>query len=268
MPDLYALTEFPLPGSLLGTDGAISIRRLSDWERRSIEDLLVAQNPKVALADQTTAVIVPQSQAGIGMHEFAVMVEFALGVATIDGFQPISIVASFNNSRCGAVILRQSAASPKMPTYPAKLKGTAFSQWTHHVFDARKKLNSSLHITADRFVRFLKSDDPRDSLVDLCICLESLIESQTEISFRFSVCLAKASGLQKPLETGELLLDLYNFRSKVVHGSDSTKEHRKIQPNLPRLRSTSRAILSSYILYLAKHTKAEWKQHLRSSLFS
>jgi len=87
----------------------------------------------------------------------------------------------------------------------------------------------------------------------------------TEISFRFAVCLAKVSAKDAEL-VSELLSDLYDLRSKVVHGTDFTKEHKKVLPNTVKLRSASRAILTEYVLYMTAHTKDDWKKHLRSSL--
>ena len=94
------------------------------------------------------------------------------------------------------------------------------------------------------------------------------MDSQTEISFRFGVCLAKVQGGADAEELSTLLSDLYDLRSKVVHGADATKEHKKVEPHVPRLRNSSRAILTRYIVYLAEHTREEWKKHLRKSLFT
>ena len=64
-----------------------------------------------------------------------------------------------------------------------------------------------------------------------------------------------------------LLSDLYDLRSKIVHGTEATKEHKKIDPHVERLRYIARQILSTYVLYISEHTRDEWKKHLRSSLF-
>lgn len=135
------------------------------------------------------------------------------------------------------------------------------------VLTARAQTKDRLHIVADRFVRYSRSNDSWDALVDLCICLEALIESQTEISFRFAICLTKISQLKDPETVSELLSDLYDLRSKVVHGADPRKEHKKLQPRLSQIRFVARAILSAYVLFLSEHTKDDWKKHLRRSLF-
>jgi len=154
------------------------------------------------------------------------------------------------------------------PTFPSKLTKTVASTWVRCLFEARHNIKANLHITADRFVRYLRAHDSRDSLVDLCICLESLIESHTEISFRFAMCLAKVGDVKNPEATSDLLSDLYDLRSRVVHGSDATREHTKVKSSGGELRRFARKILTIYILYMTDHTTKEWQKHLRSSLLT
>lgn len=269
MPDLYALTEYTLPKALHGSDAEYSIRTLSDRERLSIEDFFFRSERKVILRPEMTAVIVPQGQtAGATMEDFAILVEFALGVLSVSGFEPVTIVAALSSSVCSDALQRSYNVTSGPPKFPKKLVKSAASTWLRHFFSARHKAKDKLHITAERFVRYLRTDDARDAFVDLCICLESLIESNTEISFRFATCLAKVSGLDKAQEISELLGDLYGLRSKVVHGSDSTKEHRKVEPKSTELRRIARAILTTYILFMTERTKDDWRKHLRTSLFA
>jgi hypothetical protein len=269
MAEYYALTGEPLPSALHGTDAEYSIRALSERERISIEDYFSKKNIKLSLRPETTAVIVPQSQsANATPEDFAVLIEFALGVLSVSGFQPVNIVATLNGSHCNDALQRAYQEKSAAPAFPKKLVKAAASTWVRHFFAARRATKDKLHITADRFVRYLRMNNTRDALVDLCICLESLIESQTEISFRFATCLAKVSGLKGAAGTSDLLSDLYDLRSKVVHGSDSAKEHQKVVPNAAKLRLAARAILTAYILFMTAHTKDEWKKHLRSSLFA
>jgi hypothetical protein len=267
MADLYAITEESLPRALHGTDGIITIRQLSDWEQVAIEDRLFGMGTKVSLKDRSTVVIVPHGQAGVDLPEFAGLIEFALGIATVSGFQSITMTASFNNAKCVDALPRLFHATSLPPKYPQKLDGKMACVWIRHLFEAQRKTKGSIHVTADRFVRFLRTEVTRDALVDLCICLESLIDAEAEIAFRFSVCLAKVCGFENPAEVGALLKDLYDLRSKVVHGSDPTKAHKKIEPNIAKLRLTARTILTSYVLYLSQHSKDDWQAHLRKSLF-
>ena len=269
MAEFYALTQDPLPPALHGADGEYSIRTLSDRERLQIEDYLFSKNIKIALDADTTAIVVPQSETPrTTMEDFAVLIEFALGILTISGFQPIVIVATLDAVRCNDALQRSYQGTRELPTFPRRLVKSAASKWVRQFFAARRKTKDGLHITADRFVRYLRMNNSRDALVDLCICLESLIESQTEISFRFATCLAKITRLKDAETISDLLSDLYDLRSKVVHGSNPSKEHKKIEPNVVKLRLVARAILTVYVFYLTEHTKEEWKKYLRKSLFA
>jgi hypothetical protein len=265
----YAITPGALPAALHGADGDYSIRTLTNQERVAIEDHLFGKNIKAVLSADTGAVIVPQNDTSRGtMERFAVLVEFALAILTVSGFQPVSMVADLSDSNCVEALLRGCAGTIDPPIFPKRLVKAAASAWVRRLFAAQRKTKDKLHITADRFVRYSRITNSCDALVDLCICLESLIESQTEISFRFATCLAKVSALKNAEEIGELLSDLYDLRSRVVHGADFSREHKKIAPKMAELRFAARAILTTYILYLTEHTKDEWKRHLRRSLFA
>lgn len=268
MADYYALTSVPLPSALHGADGEFSIRTLSDTERLAIEDYFFKTDVKVALSSKTTAVVVPQSQAaGATLEDVAILIEFALGILTISGFQPVRVAAILSSGTCGGALQIQQPTSAQSPVFAKKVTKAAASAWMRNFFLARSKVKSKLRITADRFARYLRTSDSPDALVDLCICLESLIEAQAEVSFRFAACLAKVSGLDNPEEVSDLLSDLYNLRSKVVHGADFTKQHGRIKPSVNRLRLVARAVLTAYVFYLAEHSYDEWKKHLSSSLF-
>jgi Apea-like HEPN len=269
MADYYALTSEPLPQTMFGADSGCAIRQLSEKERLEIEDYFFARGMRVPVSAVSTAVIAPQVRLGtVSIEEFAVLTEFALGVISLAGYQAVSTVAIFSDSKCTEILQRPRLPRGPTPRFPKKLVNAIPSAWVRCIFEVRQKLEGQLHITADRYVRYLRADDSPDGLVDLCICLESLIESQTEVSFRFGVCLSKICGLKDARGSAEILSDLYSLRSKVVHGSDPSREHRKVQPNLLNLRRIARSVLVTYILYLTKHSKKEWQQHLRDSLFS
>jgi hypothetical protein len=174
-----------LPPALHGADAQYSIRTLSDRERLAIEDCLFRKDIKIALNPATTAVIVPQNQtANATMEAFAVLVEFALGVLTVSGFQPITIVATLGGSNCTDALQRSHLETTEPPTFPKKLVKAAPSTWLRHFFAARLRTKDKLHVTADRFVRYLRMSNSRDALLDLCICLESLIERRVSSTLR------------------------------------------------------------------------------------
>jgi hypothetical protein len=269
MADYYALTSNPLPAPLHGADAGCEIRTLSDRERLAIEDYFFKKGIKVSLRPSTTAVIVPHDQTGNAtMEHFAVLVEFALAVLTVSGFEPITIVAALNASTCGDALERSYREAPEPPRFAKKVVKSAASTWVRRFFAARRNAKDRLHITADRFVRYSRQRASPDALVDLCICLESLIESQTEISFRFAATLAKVTRDKKAQEISDWLSDLYELRSKVVHGTDCSKAHKKVEPNAAKLRLAARSILTIYVLFMSEHTKDEWKKHMSSSLFA
>ena len=161
------------------------------------------------------------------LEEFAVLVEFALGILALSGFQPVRTVATLSGTKCLEALQRSYGEVTPPPLFPRKVKKAAASTWLRYFFSARRKTKDGLHITADRFVRYARMNSTRDAMVDLCICLESLMDTETEISFRFGVCLAKMNGGPNAEELSDLLSDLYNLRSKVVHGADATKAHKK-----------------------------------------
>jgi hypothetical protein len=222
MADYYALTGNPLPAPLHGADAGYAIRTLSERERLAIEDCFFQRDVKVALSPSTTAIVVPHDQtANVTMEDFGVLVEFALAVLTVSGFEPVTTVAILNASTCSDALQRSYREKPESPSFAKKVVKSAASTWVRHFFTARRKTKDKLQITADRFVRYSRQSTSPDALVDLCICLESLIESQTEISFRFATSLAKVTRNKKAEEISDLLSDLYDLRSNVVHGTDS-----------------------------------------------
>ena len=97
-----------------------------------------------------------------------------------------------------------------------------------------------------------------------------MLDAQTEIAFRFSVCLAKAAGRRgrSSEADGKLLSDLYDLRSKIVHGDPAaSKMLGRIAPSHGDLLSLSRSILVAYVLYLSEHSRKEWAEHLKSRVF-
>jgi hypothetical protein len=97
--------------------------------------------------------------------------------------------------------------------FAAAIVGTAAVKWIRYFFRAARNTPDRMHITADRFVRYLRATNTTDGLLDLCISLESLLDSQTDIKFRFGTCLTKVIGQkgQEAEQTAELLGDLYVY---------------------------------------------------------
>jgi hypothetical protein len=63
-------------------------------ERLAIEDYFFKKEVNVTLSPTMTAVVVPYDQtANVTSEDFAVLIEFALAVLTVSGFEPVILVA-------------------------------------------------------------------------------------------------------------------------------------------------------------------------------
>jgi hypothetical protein len=270
MTDFYALTSKPLPKSLYRADGECSIRILRERERLAIEDFFFSKEINVAVDRGTTAVVVSESLIPkIKLREFGILIEFGLALISASGFPSVTMTATFDSAHCTEALIRSEAPVLEPVTFSKKMKKAAANAWMRRLFAALRNTKDHMHITADRFVRYCRTTGSRDSLLDLCIALESLLESQTEISFRFGACLTKVTGEGGTGAEGvsDLLSDLYDLRSKIVHGADAAKQHQKLDPHSLVLRQVARKILTTYVLYMSDHNRDQWKQHLKSSLF-
>ena len=109
----------------------------------------------MTLSPSITAVVVPYDQtASVTLEDFAVLVEFALAVLTVSGFEPITVVGILNASTCTDALRRSYWKTAELPRFAKKVVKSAASTWVRHFFTARRKSKDKLHITADRFVRY------------------------------------------------------------------------------------------------------------------
>lgn len=271
MPDLYILTAHPLPESVQGVYAGFALRPLHHSERISIEDTLFAQGKEQRTSDAATALIIPNIIPDLNeITELLTLAEFSLSIISSSGHPSFSIAALFSEENCTNANHLPLANLPE-PKFLKSMSGIATAQWLYVCSLARKNLKERMHITADRYVRYARSENIADALLDLCICLESLIDSQTEIAFRFGISLAKILG-----DTGEeaennavLLSKLYSLRSKIAHGDpEALKLCKKIQPELHTIKQLARRIITVYLLYMSKNSRDDWKAHIRRSLFS
>lgn len=139
-----------MPAPLHGSDADYAIRTLSDRERLAIEDFFFRKEVKVTLSPSTTAIVVPHNQsANTTMEDFAVLVEFALGVLTVSGFEPVTMVATLHASTCSDALQRSNRETPGAPRFAKKVVKSAASIWIRHCFTARRKTKNKLHITAE-----------------------------------------------------------------------------------------------------------------------
>ncbi|MGA3370603.1 MAG: hypothetical protein ABSC48_02460 [Terracidiphilus sp.] len=267
------MTVDPIPERLRGAHSKCAIRPLSARERIEIEDQFFRKGDKVAVPSNATAVVALQTfSADDDPEECATLIEFALSILTVSGFHPVNVLATFTSGGCSAAELRYSnARAQPAATFGKLIGGAAATKWLARFLIARGKTPDRMHITADRFVRYSRGYNLADTLLDLCICLESLLDSQSEVSFRFGTCLTKIVGAKgkEAEETAKLLSHLYELRSKLAHGDPAaSKMLEKIKPSLAELRKIARTILANYVLFISDHSRSEWKEHLHTLLFA
>jgi hypothetical protein len=120
-----------------------------------------------------------------------------------------------------------------------------------------------LAITIRRFNGALSRQIYEDKIIDITICLESMFNSQTEISFRFILynSLLSETDLRPRVELFRLLKKLYSERSNLVHGSKAldtawTAEH---WDSLVRV---AKLCLLKKIEFLQDHPIGSWQNHL------
>jgi hypothetical protein len=269
MPELYLVTEGAMPETVYGSYSRFSLEKLSKPQLLKIEDRLYKDGYSITIPVNSSLVVVPDVNEP-SIEATIVSTEFALALLTVSGHPSFRFVSAFSGSRCIRAQILPERFFPA-PVFLDTAGGNAAAQWLSRCMLSRANLKDRFHITALRYLRFATSKNDADKLLDLCICLESLLDSQTEVSFRFGVSLAKVciqSGAEA-MEMANLLSELYDIRSKLAHGDPAAaKLIKKLEPKLPRLRHLANRILIIYVLYTSKHTRAEWKEHLRKSLFT
>jgi hypothetical protein len=157
------------------------------------------------------------------------------------------------------------------PSFTTGLIGDAAAQWLYRCSAAKGKHPDRFRIAAGRYVRFARFQNPADALLDLCIALESLLDSQTEIAFRFTLTFVKLLKLKDgpARRTAELLSDLYALRSKLAHGDPAAdKLLVKLLKTFPELRDIARRILVAYVLFIGDDDRDKWKGHLQSLIYA
>lgn len=123
------------------------------------------------------------------------------------------------------------------------------------IAEAVTNANPAVLVTLDRFNTSLVRTNVYDQIIDITIALESIVESSTEIKFRFSLygaLLAEAEPAKRR-QTFELLQRLYDARSAIVHGDISSKAATKkidaIKQNFKEVQRLALAVISYYLLF-------------------
>lgn len=271
MADIYLVLQNPLPAKMVGSYSRISLGPLSHTALLSIEDRFFKDGDKWQIPKTSSVIVLPDVSADQkAMHEAALLAEFAMSLITASGHPSIILMAAFSGGACTKAVFLPPRELPA-PAFVDTITGPTAAQWLGRCVLAQKHLTDRLHITTRRYVRFARSEGDADGLLDLCISLESLLDNQTEVSFRFGVSLVKITGEKGSLacEMGSLLSGLYDIRSKLAHGDPKAATLiQKLQPQSEFLRRLAKRILTIYILYTSEHSRKEWKQHVQESLYA
>jgi hypothetical protein len=122
-----------------------------------------------------------------------------------------------------------------------------------------------LRITISRFNSSIGRSALDDKLIDLCIALESVFQSETEISFQFALynSLLSETDTAKRQAIFKTLKKLYAQRSNVVHGNKDL-EHEWVKDNWEDLIRIAKASILRKVEFLNGKTHNEWKTHLET----
>lgn len=122
-----------------------------------------------------------------------------------------------------------------------------------------------LRITISRFNSSIGRSAMDDKLIDLCIALESVFQSQTEISFQFALynSLLSEAETVKRQAIFKTLKKLYTERSNVVHGNKDL-EDQWVKDNWEDLIRIAKASILRKVEFLNGKTHEEWKNYLET----
>lgn len=138
----------------------------------------------------------------------------------------------------------------KYPGSPLFAKGTPseVNEFLPLIF---KRINQHKYITfiIGNYVASFDTPQTKFQFINLCICLESVIDGSDELNYRLRRCIAILCG-ENDLASNLIfknLREIYNLRSKIVHGANY--DIQKMEEYLPFLK----AIVSRIIIELLIH---------------
>jgi hypothetical protein len=125
--------------------------------------------------------------------------------------------------------------------------------------------DKALTVTFERYILALSRPELESRVVDLAICLESLLPFESEISFRFSLfgSILSSPGKEKRRDLYKILKDLYTLRSKIVHGSVDIEKHlKKLEGKWSTLLDVAKFAILYKLNYLNTVQNDDWQVHL------
>ena len=102
-----------------------------------------------------------------------------------------------------------------------------------------------------------------EKIVDLCISLESVFQSQNEIAFQFALynTILAEGDTNKRLDVFKTLKKLYTQRSNIVHGNKAVDEA-WCEESMPRLLTVAKTAVLQKVEYLTRENHESWKAHI------
>ena len=131
-----------------------------------------------------------------------------------------------------------------------------------------------LRITLEHMLLALDRSGLSDGLLDMTICLESLIRASTEVAFRFSHQIPPlVTDSPSELEDFQRLLEiLYDLRSQHVHGTMSGKKALQkegiVEDRWEDIQRIMRAAVIYAIEFHSHDNDGDWKSHLNQRMHS
>lgn len=264
-----------IPDSLHGSHNRVTLRYLADTEKIALEDKLYKSDIQIKLPPDLHVLIIsdvsPIKSTNILDH-YTTIAEFSLSLLSFEGRIRFSIVAQFSNRQFTSITnIFPIDTNTQNLTFRPSITGTAVAQWILVCLKADKNAGMKrTRITAARYLRALDANQVEDKLLDLTISLESILAAQTEISFRFGICLSKVADLKgmQGVNTAKLLSRLYDVRSKITHGDPNVSNIlAKLTPSLEDIYTFVRKILVIYMLFLSEKTYDEWGNFMHNKIF-
>lgn len=129
--------------------------------------------------------------------------------------------------------------------------------------EAALRKDSALAIALRRYNTALAREIPEDKIIDLSICLESIFNSQSEISFRFALynAVLTKKDVEERLQAYKTMKDLYSNRSNLVHGNKLLNRE-WFDQNWLAVVKTAKLSLLRKIEFLSENGKEDWQPYL------
>jgi hypothetical protein len=158
-----------------------------------------------------------------------------VGTSWTDFVEPELTVAEWGKMRMGARF--EGSLSRDLPL---KVDGEALA-WAERYLRIDEQLRRSVDVALDRLNLARRRRSPGDQAIDSGICLEALLgdDSPQELTYklRLRAALLLGATLSERREIRQAVRDLYDLRSKVVHG-----RARRPEDTLPDAQRASRGL--------------------------